>query len=142
MIIACGSIIHSDMRAPTHSFSKDTEGLPQAGPYVGLQDLKMQKTYSQLTRTFSCGPCSQGPLPSHTRANNSAGETNMSSLNATPHAWDSNRGPESERCKGGTIWPHVGRSRPPGEMHSVFKGEQELARWTGRGNTVCQGREA
>lgn len=133
MVIAYGSIIHSDMHALTHSFSKDIEDLPQAGPYVGVLRFKDAKNLL---------PCSQGPLPPHARANNSAGEANVSSINATPHAWGSNRGPESERCKGENIWPHLGRSRALGEMHSVFKGERELARWTGRGNTVCQGGEA
>lgn len=74
--------------------------------------------------------------------NDPAGETNLSLINATPHARDSHRSPESKRCKGGNIWLHLGRSRPPGEMHGVLKGERELARWMGRGNSVYQGTEA
>ena len=34
-----------------------------------------------------------------------------------------------------------GRSRPPKELHSVLKGKQAPARWTGRGNATCPSTE-
>lgn len=74
--------------------------------------------------------------------NHPAGETSLSSINVTLHARNNNRSPERKRCRGGNIWQHLGRSRPLGRMHGVFKGEQESARWAGRGNAVCQGTEA
>ena len=66
----------------------------------------------------------------------------MSSIDVTLHPGNKNRSPGSKRCRGGSICPHLGRSRPPGKMRGVFKGEQECARWAGRGNAVRQGTEA
>lgn len=50
MVIAYGSIIHSDMHALTHSFSKDIEDLPQAGPYVGVLRFKDAKKLTLSSR--------------------------------------------------------------------------------------------
>lgn len=66
----------------------------------------------------------------------------MPSVTVTPHTRDNNRSLASKRGKREKIWRHLGRSRPPGKMHGVFKGEQESARWTGRGKAVRQGTEA
>lgn len=74
--------------------------------------------------------------------NHPAGETSVSSINVTLHARNNNRNPESRRCREGNIWQHLGRSRPLGKMHGVFKGEQEPARWAGREKAVCLGTEA
>ena len=126
------------------SFSKDIGHLPQAGPYAGFQDSKMAKTRSLLTRTFLC--CVLAPkdlfLLTPELTNHPAGETSTSSITAMPHARNNNRSLESKRWKVEKIWPHLGRSRPPGKMHGVFQGEQESARWAGRGNAVRQGTEA
>lgn len=52
MVIAYGSIIHSDMHALTHSFSKDIEDLPQAGPYVGVLRFKDAKNLLSAHEDF------------------------------------------------------------------------------------------